>query len=137
MPKYSINGTCAYLFSPDEESCDIFSTRNNCCEFLASYGVIIQSVFQSHRENVVKILTVAFVKPIFCRGIVEHHYFNMQRFCRYVLTSNCSFNIEVGFSDCRIIHWDYYKKYLKKSLIWHKILIHYIKSMLYCNNEFK
>ena len=40
-------GTRAYLFSPDEGSCYIFSTRNNCCEFLASYGVISQSVIQS------------------------------------------------------------------------------------------
>ena len=40
-------GTCAYLFLPDEGSCYIFSTRNNCCEFLASSGVIIQSVTQS------------------------------------------------------------------------------------------
>ena len=30
----------AYLFSPDEGSCCIFSNRNNCCEFLASDGVI-------------------------------------------------------------------------------------------------
>ena len=28
-------------------TCYTFSTRNNCCEFLASYGVIIQSVIQS------------------------------------------------------------------------------------------
>ena len=35
-------GTRSYLFSPDEDSCSIFSPRNNCCEFLASYDVIIQ-----------------------------------------------------------------------------------------------
>ena len=40
-------GTCTYLFLPDEGSCYIFSTGNNCCTFLASYGVIIQSVSQS------------------------------------------------------------------------------------------
>ena len=39
--------TRAYLFSPEERSCYVFLTRNNCCEFLASYGVIIQSVIQS------------------------------------------------------------------------------------------
>ena len=39
-------GIRAYLFSPDEGLCYIFSTRNNCCEILASYGVIIQSVIQ-------------------------------------------------------------------------------------------
>ena len=38
-------GTRAYLFSPDEGSCYIFSIRNNCCEFLASYGVIFQVIF--------------------------------------------------------------------------------------------
>ena len=43
--------TRAYLFSPDEGSCCIFSTRNNCCEFLASYGVIIQSVIQSYLKT--------------------------------------------------------------------------------------
>ena len=40
-------GTDAYLFSPDEGSCCVFSTRNNCCEFLAFYGVIFQSVIKS------------------------------------------------------------------------------------------
>ena len=40
-------GTRAYPFSPDVGSYYIFSTRNNCCEFLASYDVIIQSVVQS------------------------------------------------------------------------------------------
>ena len=33
-----------YLFSPDVGSVYIFSTRNNCCEFFASYGVTFQSV---------------------------------------------------------------------------------------------
>ena len=36
-------GTRAYLLSPGEGSCCIFSTRNNCCEFLASYGAILQN----------------------------------------------------------------------------------------------
>ena len=40
-------GTRAYLFSPDESSCCIFSTRNNCCEFLAYYGFIVQGIIQS------------------------------------------------------------------------------------------
>ena len=47
--KYNSNvyfGSRAYLFSPDEGY--IFLTRNNCCESLASYDVIIQSVFQSY-----------------------------------------------------------------------------------------
>ena len=37
-----------YLFSPEEGSCYVFSIRNNCCEYLASYGAIIQSVIQSY-----------------------------------------------------------------------------------------
>ena len=41
------------LFSPEEGSCYVFSTRNNCCEFLASGGVIFQS----------------FIKPFFKRLI--------------------------------------------------------------------
>ena len=36
------------MFSPDEGSCRAFSTRNNRCEFLAPYGVIFQSDFQSY-----------------------------------------------------------------------------------------
>ena len=39
-------GTLAYLFLPDEGSCYIFSTQNNCCEFLAFYGVLLQSDIQ-------------------------------------------------------------------------------------------
>ena len=49
MPKCNSNvhfGTRAYLFSPEEGSCYVFSTRNNCCEFLASDGVIFQSVLK-------------------------------------------------------------------------------------------
>ena len=34
-------GTRAYLFSPDERSCYVFSIWNNCCEFLAFDGVIL------------------------------------------------------------------------------------------------
>ena len=37
-------GTYAYLSSTDEGSCYVFMTRNNCCEFLAYYGVNLQNV---------------------------------------------------------------------------------------------
>ena len=47
MPLLLHFGTRAYLFSPEEGSCYVFSTRNNCCELLAFYGVITQSVIQS------------------------------------------------------------------------------------------
>ena len=40
-------GTRAYLFSPEEGLCYVFSTWNKCCEFFANDGVIIQSVIQS------------------------------------------------------------------------------------------
>ena len=40
--------TRAYLFSPEEGSCYICSTRNNCCKFLASYGVILPSNSQTY-----------------------------------------------------------------------------------------
>ena len=40
--------TRAYLFSPEEGSCYVFSYWNNCCEFLATYGVIFQSDIQSY-----------------------------------------------------------------------------------------
>ena len=39
-------GTRAYLSSHEAGSCYVFSTQNNCCEFLASDGVIFQSVFK-------------------------------------------------------------------------------------------
>ena len=52
-------GTRAYLFSPEERPCHIFSTRNNCCEFLASYAVILQSYIQpKHRDIKKNILNV-------------------------------------------------------------------------------
>ena len=35
--------TCAYPFSPEDESCYVFSTT--CYEFLASYGV---NLFKNH-----------------------------------------------------------------------------------------
>ena len=41
-------GIPAYLFSPDEGSCYIFWTQNNSFEFLASYGVILQSDIQPY-----------------------------------------------------------------------------------------
>ena len=50
-------GTRAYLSSPNEGSCYIFSTRNNCCEFLVSHGVILQTDIQPHglcSKNVTK-----------------------------------------------------------------------------------
>ena len=36
-----------YLLTPDEGSCNAFSTRNNCCEFLAFHSVTFQSVIKS------------------------------------------------------------------------------------------
>ena len=44
-------GTRVYLFLPDERPCYVFSTQNNCCELLASYGVIIQSAIQSYLKT--------------------------------------------------------------------------------------
>ena len=41
-------GTRLYLSSPDEGLCFFFSIRNNCCEFLASYGVILQNDIQPY-----------------------------------------------------------------------------------------
>ena len=44
-------GTRAHLLSLEEGSCCILSTRNNCCESLASYGVIFESDFQPNNET--------------------------------------------------------------------------------------
>ena len=46
-------GTRTYLFSPNEGSCYVFLTRNNCCQFLAFYGTVIQSAIQSHLKTLV------------------------------------------------------------------------------------
>ena len=45
-------GTRAYLFSPDEGSCYVFSTRNICCVFLADCGVTFQSVIKSKIKTI-------------------------------------------------------------------------------------
>ena len=37
-------GNHAYLLSLDEGLCYVFSTRNNCCEFLASDDVILKVI---------------------------------------------------------------------------------------------
>ena len=42
------------ILIPDKWSCYEFSTRNNCCEFLAFYGVIVQSVIQSYLKMLVR-----------------------------------------------------------------------------------
>ena len=43
-------GTRAYLYSPDEGSCYIFSSRKDFCVFLLSYGIIRQSDIQPHNN---------------------------------------------------------------------------------------
>ena len=48
-------GTRAYLFYPDEGSCYLFPTRNNCCEFLASYVVIFQIVIKSYFSQLISL----------------------------------------------------------------------------------
>ena len=54
-------GTRAYLFSPDEGSCYIFSTRNNYCEFLACYSVNIKVIFNhtSKRQFVILLFHIS------------------------------------------------------------------------------
>ena len=64
-------GTRAYLFSPKEGSCYVFSTRNNCCEFLATDGVIFQSVTKPFFK------TPVFGAPlIFFKGLEIHACFS-------------------------------------------------------------
>ena len=52
--------TCAFLFLPDEKSCYLLLTRNNCSKFLASYGVIFQSNIQLYTLLLLWILQEAF-----------------------------------------------------------------------------
>ena len=56
-------GTRAYLFSPEERSCYVFSTRNNCCKFFASDGAIFQSVNKPF-----------FKTPVFGAPLTSLHY---------------------------------------------------------------
>ena len=51
-------GVRAHLLSPEEGSCYILSTWNNCCKSLASYGVIFQSDFQPYQVKRPKIYDV-------------------------------------------------------------------------------
>ena len=46
--------THAYQFSSKEEPCQYFSTQNNCCEFFAPTGVILQSDHQSYCDTFLK-----------------------------------------------------------------------------------
>ena len=62
-------GTRAYLFSPEEGSCYVFSTRNNCCEFLAFYGVVTQSVTQSFLKT--PVCGASLSCP--CAALLEHY----------------------------------------------------------------
>ena len=43
--------TYAYLSLPNKRSCYVFSTRNKCCEILASYGITNQCVIQSYLKS--------------------------------------------------------------------------------------
>ena len=42
--------TPAYLFWPEEGSCYVFSTWNNCCEFLASDGLFFKVLLNHYSE---------------------------------------------------------------------------------------
>ena len=65
-------GTRAYLLSTEEGSCYIFSTQNNCCEFLASNGIIFKVIF-NHTWYVAVILHSCL--PVFaCRRVVLHFF---------------------------------------------------------------
>ena len=58
-------GTRAYLFSPDKGSWYVFPTGNNCCEFLASYYVIILSVTQSFLKMPVCGASLTWIQELF------------------------------------------------------------------------
>ena len=66
-------GTRAYLFSSDEGSCYAFSTSNNYCKSLTSYGVIIQSVNKS------------FLKTPICGASLSRTIYKIAFFLFYML----------------------------------------------------
>ena len=58
-----------YLFASGEELCYIFLTRNNCCELLASDGVMLQSDQQSYFKTSVCDVTMKHHKLAFSKMI--------------------------------------------------------------------
>ena len=50
-------GSHAHLFSPDERSCYVFSTQNNCCDFLHLMVFLLKNVVQLNNgcsiENII------------------------------------------------------------------------------------
>ena len=66
-------GTRAYLFSPDEGSGYIFSTRNICCEFLASMVLFYKVIF-NHTFNMPQTYLRNELKPRFLGVSVKCWY---------------------------------------------------------------
>ena len=78
-------GTRAYLFSPEEGSWYVFSTRINCCEFLASDGVIFQNVTKTFFK------VYFHFYPILLLMYSVHFLSFVGFFCLFVLCLLCNF----------------------------------------------
>ena len=70
-------GIRAYLFSPNEGSRYVFSIRNSCCEFLASYGVIFKSIIKPFFKTPVFGAPLSYTKSVVKDIVTEYesnHY---------------------------------------------------------------
>ena len=95
--------TCAYLFSPEKGSCSIFSTRNNCCEFLAFYGVFTQRVIQPRINDFEKyssFKSYIIIKMVISPKLSDSHkkYFwkNFGNFCLFIDFSRMVNSVNYG-----------------------------------------
>ena len=66
-------------------TCHTFSTRNNCCEFLASYGVNIQSVIQSYLKTPVFGASLSYLQVPFPSVFLLVNSSNFLQFSWFVL----------------------------------------------------
>ena len=57
-----------YIFSPDERLCYVISTRKNCCEFLATDAVILQSDYQSDLDRPLTFVSIKVIRTVFYSG---------------------------------------------------------------------
>ena len=123
-------GTRVYLFSPEEGSRYLFSTRNNCCEFLASDGVIFSLNHSSKRQFFGAPFTSCAVESKFHFSKSDTHNNGFWKIDNSNVTIECNFHFRretmcqrnVRRPDClfflKVTSWK--KTYLK--LLFHTII---------------
>ena len=107
---------CSNLFSPCKTSCQVFSTRSNCCEFLAYDGVIL------HCDHQLNILIVIF--PVLCFSFVSFTvYTKFSSIFPNILLLYQSFKPYFTFNHrlSKIFHYFDFNKKRKKYLTTHTV----------------